>query len=307
MSEQQRARSFIYGLALGDALGYPIEFLKMDKITTIYGPQGITEPPNPALYSDDTQTSIVVAESLIEQGEHDTEAVMDSFTKHFIGWANSPDNARHPGHTVTEAARTLSAGISWRESGADRMGNGSAIRVAPIGYFYQHAPDRLRDVAAAVGMATHNNPTAIAATVGAAYCVKLALDGAPPEQYVNLLLQAVGEMDETFSDTLRNFGHVLAWTDEVNAVKHIGAGWGAHEAVAMSVYCAMRHPDDYAAAVQRAVNTEGDSDSVGCITGSIVGARVGVPGIPQDWIARLENLKEITDLADRLAAKKAKV
>jgi ADP-ribosylglycohydrolase len=70
----------------------------------------------------------------------------------------------------------------------------------------------------------------------------------------------------------------------------------------MSVYCATCHHDDFVRAVHRAVNIPGDSDSVGCITGGLVGARVGLAGIPKDWIVRLEHLDELTDLAKRLAA-----
>ena len=70
----------------------------------------------------------------------------------------------------------------------------------------------------------------------------------------------------------------------------------------MAVYCAIRHRDDFAKAVRRAVNIPGDSDSVGCITGGLVAARVGLDGIPKDWITRLEHLDELTDLATRLAA-----
>jgi ADP-ribosylglycohydrolase len=69
----------------------------------------------------------------------------------------------------------------------------------------------------------------------------------------------------------------------------------------------MRYPRDFTSALQRAVNTDGDSDSLGCITGSFVGSHVGIGGIPQSWIDRLERTKELTDLADRLAAKKERV
>ncbi len=305
MSEQDRAQAVIYGLALGDALGWPIEFLSMQKISIIYGQNGIQNPPDSALVSDETQTTAAIAEALIEAGDMDIDKLMAAVTRYLIAWSNSPDNDRAPGHTVTEAIRTLEAGVSWREAGvANAKGNGSAVRMAPVGYLYQHDGQRLREVAHAVGIATHAHPAADAAAVAAAYLVKLALDGAPPENYIRETLDFVGGISDEFDEAMLRIGHVTEWTDEFAALNHIGSGWIAPEAVAMAVYCAIRYKDDYVGAVRRAVNIPGDSDSVGCITGGLVAARLGLQAIPSDWIPRLENVGHLTDLANRLAARK---
>ncbi|MCC6904903.1 MAG: ADP-ribosylglycohydrolase family protein [Anaerolineae bacterium] len=302
MAEQERARALIYGLALGDALGWPIEFLKMEKIAIIYGAAGIQEPPDPAMFTEDTQTTLAVAEALLEVADADLDVFMAALARRLVAWSNSPDNTRAPGHTLIEAVRTLEAGVPWRESGSSARGNGSAIRVAPIGYLYQNDPVRLRDVAYASSIATHAHPESIASAVAAAYLVKLALDGVPPEQYVNHVIDFIGDLSDEFVDAMLRVGHVLQWTDEIAAVAHIGAGWVGSEAVAMAVYCAIRHQSDYVAAVRRAVNIAGDSDSVGCITGSLVAARLGLDAIPPAWVARLERRQDLTTLADRLAA-----
>ncbi len=302
MDDLNKAQAILYGLALGDALGWPIEFLSMQKITIIYGPNGIQEPPNPALYTDDTQTSLVIAESLIEAGKSDIDSLMRAVTRRLIAWSNSPENDRAPGHTVTEAVRTLEAGVPWRESGGPAKGNGSAIRVAPIGYFFQNDTAKLREVAHATGIATHAHPASDAAAIASAYVIKLALDGVPPDEYIRRTLEFVDGLSPEFDDALLRVGHVLEWTDEFAAINRIGAGWVGEEAVAMAIYCAMRHPDDFVQAVTRAANIPGDSDSVGCITGGLMGARLGLDAIPQGWIARLEDLNRLTDTANRLAA-----
>lgn len=306
MSDQERARAILYGLALGDALGWPIEFLSMRKITTIYGADGVREPPEPALVSDETQTSLAIAEALIEAGEADIDTLMKAVTQRLIDWSNSPENTRSAGHTVTESVRMLEAGVSWRESGTmHTKGNGATIRVAPIGYLYQHNPKRLKEVALVTGVATHAHPADQAATAAAAYLVKLALDGIPPDQYINHVLDFVEGMSEDFQDAMLRIGHVIEWTDEEAALKHIGSGWIGEEAVAMATYCVVRYADDFAKAVCRAVNIPGDSDSVGSIAGGVAAARSGPEGIPQEWVSRLEHLDRLTDVADRLAAKKA--
>lgn len=302
MSSQEKAQAIIYGLALGDALGWPIEFLNMQKIHIIYGPDGIQAPPDPALFTDDTQTTLAIAEGIVEAGHEDVDVLMQAVTRRLIAWSNSPENDRAPGHTVTEAVRTLEAGIPWRESGGGTKGNGSAIRVAPIGYAYQNDPAKLREVAHATGIATHAHPASDAAAIGAAYLIKLALDGVAPEEYVRETLAFTSGISDEFHTAMLRVGHVQEWTDEYAAINHLGSGWVGEEAVAMAVYCAIRHRDDFVRAVQRAANIPGDSDSVACITGGLVAARVGLAGIPKDWIARLEHLDQLTDIADRLAA-----
>jgi ADP-ribosylglycohydrolase len=274
----------------------------MQKINIIYGPEGIQEPPDPAMVTDDTQTTLAIAEGLLEAGHEDIDTLMRAVTRRMIAWSNSPENDRAPGHTVTEAVRTLEAGVPWRESGSTTRGNGSAIRVAPIGIVYQNDPVRLREVAHATGIATHAHPASDAAAIAAAYLIKLALDGVPPEEYVREVLTFTDGISDDFRDAMLRIGHVQEWTDEYAAVTHLGSGWIGEEAVAMAVYCATRHRDDFVRAVRRAVNIPGDSDSVGCITGGLVAARLGLDAIPQEWIARLEHFDVLTDVANRLAA-----
>ncbi|MDP2045814.1 MAG: ADP-ribosylglycohydrolase family protein, partial [Deltaproteobacteria bacterium] len=61
----EQVLGMMYGLALGDALGSPVEFWELKGIHERYGPDGIKELPAPALYTDDTQMTLAVAEALI--------------------------------------------------------------------------------------------------------------------------------------------------------------------------------------------------------------------------------------------------
>jgi ADP-ribosylglycohydrolase len=77
-------------------------------------------------------------------------------------------------------------------------------------------------------------------------------------------------------------------------------GWAGHEAVAASLWCFLKHPDDYEKAVLLAVNSPGDSDSLGAITGALVGARVGLSGIPERWVDTVEDKEGLEVLASRI-------
>lgn len=82
-TDLDKVRGLIFGLAIGDALGYPTEFMSLNRIKAEFGPEGIQNfPKDPALFSDDTQMSIAVAEALIrigiKAGDQDIEAIMDA-------------------------------------------------------------------------------------------------------------------------------------------------------------------------------------------------------------------------------------
>ena len=297
------AEAILFGLALGDALGAPTEFIKLADIKQQYGQHGIQEPPDPALYTDDTQMTLALTEGLLDAGlDADLDAQMNAVGMRFVEWLNSQDNDRAPGMTCISAVERFEAGMDWRESGiVTSKGCGSAMRVASIGYFYQQDETRLRQIAEASGLITHGHPAAVAASIAAAYAVKLALDGVNIAEYLPRIMLFVENISEDFDAALYRVAHVGAWTDEEAALDHIGQGWVGEEAVALALYCVIRSPDDFVACVRRAANSNGDSDSVACIAGSISAARLGLEAIPPAWRERCENRDYLRDLALRMA------
>ncbi len=312
LSEADAARAVIFGLALGDALGWPVEFLERPQILARYGREGITAPPDLALYTDDTQMSAAVAEALIGAGDASavTDLVMGAMVIQFIAWKNDPiTSTRAPGTTCIRGVSALERGAHWRAAGVKgSKGCGACMRVAPIGYFYQHDPKTLARIARAQGWLTHRHPASDAACIGAAYLVKLALDGVTPDNWIEHVLTATAGISGEFDAAMGRVNEAAAWPDAETALNYIGptrgGGWIAEEAVGMALSCALRHPDDYVAAVRLGANISGDSDSVAGIAGGILGARLGLSAIPADWVERLENRDYLNRLAARLAEKK---
>ncbi len=296
------AQAILFGLALGDALGYRTEFLTLPQIKRLYGAQGIQEPPHPALYTDDTQMTLALAQGLLDAGLNaPLDRLMRAVAQRFVEWRHSPENNRAPGTTCLRGVARFEKGMSWRAAGiVDSKGCGSAMRVATIGYLYRDDDERLREVAAASSAITHRHPTALAAAVGAAYLVKLALMGVPPNEYMRRLLQFTDGMSDEFDAAIYRVGHCLNWGSEEAALDHIGQGWVGEEAVALALYCVLRYPDDYVACVRRAANSNGDSDSIACIAGGIMGARLGLEAIPEAWRARCEKRDYLIDVALRM-------
>jgi len=299
-------KGLIFGLAIGDALGYPTEFMTLGRIKSDFGPDGITDYPKlPALFTDDTQMSIAVAEALIKTGDQDLETIMEAVKDECIKWRHSPENNRAPGNACLAGVSAMERGVHWTESGvADSKGCGSAMRVAPIGYFYQHDPEKLKQVARASGICTHGHRTAVAASIGAAYLVKLALDGIEPDRMIPETLSFTAGISREFDTALSKVSECLDWPNEEDALKHLGEGWIGEEAVALALYCFLKYPGDYTKTVLRGANTNGDSDSVACIAGGISGAYLGIDAIPDKWINNIEKMQYLHSLADRLYRKK---
>ena len=116
-----------------------------------------------------------------------------------------------------------------------------------------------------------------------------------PEAFPNA--HYLGQLQELLRYTLR-----LADSDtpDLEAIHALGEGWVAEEALAIGLLCSLRHEDDFAGAITSAVNHGGDSDSTGAIAGNIVGAHLGLAGIPQCYLEHLELRDTISKIADDL-------
>ena len=87
---------------------------------------------------------------------------------------------------------------------------------------------------------------------------------------------------------------------DLDNIHRLGEGWIAEETLGISVYCALRHQNDFSAGVIAAVNHSGDSDSTGAVTGNILGAWLGFDAIEDKWKENLELSDVILEMADDL-------
>src|SRR5512147_289070 len=120
LTETERAQAILYGLACGDALGYPVEPMRLPEIKARYGPQGIRDLPRPALVSDDTQMALALARALAERGDADLDTLMAAVSERFCEWRqlqDDPAQRRAPGNACLAGTEALIAGVSWRNSG----------------------------------------------------------------------------------------------------------------------------------------------------------------------------------------------
>ncbi len=326
----ERARGCFLGLAVGDALGHPTEFI--DSVAAIrakYGPAGVTDfapaGRHPAgTFTDDTQMTIAVARALSRAGHADLDTLMTTLGAELVAWARSPENDRAPGGACMRGCSELEARVPWRSAGVrDSKGCGAAMRAAPIGLYFHDDLDALVRVAAAQSALTHRHPTGIASSVAAAAPVAhvvrhgtlsgaLAHTRAAVEKVTTSLLIEVGCDDRT-AESIGN-REMLAILDRTEACLDrdtddvcalLGEAWVGEEAVATALWCVLRAEGDYRAAVLRGANSSGDSDSIACIAGAIAGALVGRDGLPAAWAANVERSGLLVGLAEALVRTKS--
>jgi len=321
-----RIAGSLYGLAFGDALGRPTEFLTVEEIDQEFGPAGPDDlEGDPALVTDDTQMALAVAWALHGVDRYTADVLEPRLRERFVAWAHSPENDRAPGMTCLRACGGLADGVPWVEATiAGSKGCGANMRVTPVGLVSGLDLDVLAGVSQLQAAMTHGHPTALAASELTAYATRLLVDGLDLADVPAALLARCRErrsiyLEEWLGSLWRMPGAttpadfiargwdecaaILEWLvaalarpdDGLDACLATGEAWIAEEALATGLYCAIRHADDPVRALVRAARTSGDSDSIAALAGAFAGAAHGLGAWPADWVARIE-------YADQLAA-----
>lgn len=320
-----RMRGSILGLAIGDALGHPTEFVgSVRAIRERWGDEGVVDflpsGRHPAgTFTDDTQMSICVARALVRKGHGTLDELMGVLGEEFVAWSRSRDNDRAPGGTCLAGCRALASGKAWRDAGVlDSKGCGAAMRAAPIGLYFADDVARMVLVAAAQSALTHRHPTGIASSVAAAAAVAHVARGGALDGLIAFTRSCVERLDaealvavgcaRDLADTI-GVREMLAALDATEAAKDeesddvcalLGGAWIGEQAVATAVWCVLTSKGDFREAVLRGTNSSGDSDSIACIAGAIAGALGGLAKVPTDWVARVEKSRMLDDLAQAL-------
>ncbi|NKZ06042.1 ADP-ribosylglycohydrolase family protein [Actinomadura latina] len=312
----------MFGLAYGDSLGAPTEFLTMKQIRRRFGDHGPTRlDGDPALVTDDTQMAIAVGLALLDalaNPPFTPDLITPMWRRRFIDWLNSPDNNRAPGNTCLRACRNLEAGQPWvKATVAGSKGCGANMRVAPVGL----APGLTEATRAGASQLqaalTHGHPTGLAASELTAFAVRWLTDGMEPaalpaalrarchdqrttyhDRWLGTLWQRPG-MDSPETFISRGWDECLAVLDRLDEAlargdrssdpcETTGAGWVAEEALATGLLCFLLFPDEPVEAIWRGAASSGDSDSIACLAGAFAGARLGMDAWPAEWSARIE-------------------
>ena len=219
---------------------------------------------------------------------------------------------RAPGNTCISAIHAGSNG-TIEEPINNSKGCGGVMRVAPVGLYieaekYQSSGEALDRIGAEVATITHGHELGYIPAATLTHIIRrVAHEEVSMEVAVASALEATKSLFKDAKELpyyLELMYKAIALAkedmDDLDAIHALGQGWVAEETLAIAVYCALKYPDDFDKALIASVNHEGDSDSTGAVTGNIVGARVGLSGIPSKYKENLELYDTITEIADDL-------
>lgn len=308
----------LFGAAFGDAWGYPVEFDSWDAIVRRFGVAGPQFPDDEEFVSDDTQMLLALAEALHHSAGGDIPSVQRAIRASYDSWLDDPDNNRSPGMTCLQALRaqrSLRLDEWARGSVVDSKGCGANMRVAAAAFL---PSELLAPVAAWQAALTHGHPTALAASVATAAVILAAAKGvAQPgvlltwglehawagetsphpwaAEWLGPLTTSIGVdagayLREGYAELATALAQAQAGLraqDPFDPCVYGGWGWTAEEALATALLCADRS-DGPVDGLRRAVVTGGDSDSIACIAGAVLGAAHGPGAWPTRWRSALE-------------------
>lgn len=330
MTTAGKAKGCLFGLAIGDALAAPTEFLSYDEIIDRFGPQG-PSAPSPKV-TDDTQMTLAVGEALLEVPKPiQSRTFEEVLRRHFIAWYRSPDNNRAPGTSCMQACEAMRLGHDWVDATTtNSKGCGANMRVAPVALLSKDLPGLTERNRAAIAQfqaaLTHGHPTALAsADLTCAAIRELAMGTDPVELLQQLRDYAESQRHVYHADWLGRLWKrpgiespeeyiEVGWDDCIQCLDRVetalvhlkpdrdpceetGEGWVADEAMATALLCFLLTPDDPVAVIRRAAVTGGDSDSIACIAGAFAGACLGDEAWPVEWMEQIEYRERLLKLA----------
>ena len=301
------------GLAIGDALGAPGEFLSLDEILAKYGSRGIEEfypwhNFDAGSYTDDTQLSLATMYGIMGGHEFFKDNGYDGYKlfvfTQFEEWAESQQNLfyrRAPGKTCLETIESEHIGsLDYKVNNS--KGCGGVMRSAPVGMAFP--PGEAFKRGAEFAAITHSHPSGYLPAGFLAEMIAHIIRNKSIYEAINKsaeILLTYENNQETY-DSLSLAIELSQKYPKISAqlaIEKIGLGWTGEEALAISVYCVLVNPNNWLASVIMAINHSGDSDSTGSICGAIQGTRLGIDSIPQNLIERVEDSNVLLDLANQ--------
>jgi poly(ADP-ribose) glycohydrolase ARH3 len=193
--------------------------------------------------------------------------------------------------------------------GGGSFGNGSSMRIAPIGAFYYDKSDDLHKIAYESSNITHAHIFGREGAALQAYAVAKAINSNPSEEldkqsFVSDLISFVSDEGRFYNAKLQHIKKLLEYVpDKTEVVNRLGNDSSAPNSVPTAIYSFISHSHDFEDSVSYAVSLGGDTDTIGAMTGAISGAYHGKKGIPQRWLDVLENGERGRDYIEMLAEK----
>lgn len=307
----QHIRSVLFGVAVGDALGVPVEYLprsrlKQTPVSTMlgYGTYNLPE----GTWSDDSSLTFCLAEALCDDFN------LDHIAQVAFNWLNEAywtpyGEVFDVGIATRKSLFLAPSGIPAVELGQKNErdnGNGSLMRILPLLFFIQNRPLAERfELTRQVSSITHAHIRSIVACFYYLEFARYLLQGEDKLSIYQRLQKEIPEYLRSMSVNVKEIAHFSRLLNQditQYSEKDIqSSGYVVHSLEA-SIWCLMT-TNNYAEAVLKAVNLGEDTDTTAAITGGLAGLLYGIENIPQHWLDSLARKEDIENLCSRFANK----
>jgi ADP-ribosyl-[dinitrogen reductase] hydrolase len=297
--DRDRALGALLGLAVGDALGAPLESAPPahdgDRQTEMVGggPYGV----RPGQGTGTTQMALRLAQSIVDLGGYDEGHALQSY----VAWYRTDPPGmsaamRQVLATVAAGSDSFHATSSIHAGGFDTAGNGALMRATPLGVLYAGRDQQLRDATLADAALTHFDPLAGKVALVHNQAIGWLVTGG--SQRLVAELKDPSGLDDRIEDVV-----IPATAGILSMATKLAASEPGSALASLAVgLAAAFNADSFEAGVVWAANLGGDASVNGAVTGALMGARLGAAAIPPRWREALERRAELEGLAERLIA-----
>jgi ADP-ribosyl-[dinitrogen reductase] hydrolase len=313
MSHEELEQALIgsmLGTAVGDALGLACEglsprrqlrmFPSLDRYGLLFGT---------GMISDDTEHSVMVAQSLIVSGG-DTSRFANNFAWRLRGWLVAlPAGV---GLATGRAILKLWLFFPPTYSGVRSAGNGPAMRAAVLGVAFGNDRAALLALNRVSARITHRDERAEEGALTVATAAHLAATSAATlsaEEFFAVMAERLPSDSATLASIRAVVASLATGETATDFVAGLGSrngvtGYMLHTLPAV-LHVWLRHQNDYVGGVTEMIRLGGDSDSTAAIVGGIIGARVGRAGIPPHLLHNLRDWPRSPQFIERVAQRLA--
>ena len=297
MQHQEQIYGCLMGIAVGDAVGLPLENLSRSRINRWLkdGPIKHRLILRMGLVSDDTEHSCLVGQSLI-QSKEDPDLFGRDLAKRLKWWlAGLPAGT---GRATAKACLKLWLGWNYQNAGMWSAGNGPPMRAPIIGVAVKDWR-RAVELVQISSRITHSDPKATyGALAVAAVAHQVTYDPGnhplDPDTVFNICRKWIQSttQDESAAELTSLIALAVESVKQGETTREFaernGMGKGVsgytYHTVPAALHSCMRYPNDFRAALEELIRCGGDVDSTAAIAGGILGARLGSDSLPKDWV-----------------------
>jgi ADP-ribosylglycohydrolase len=315
---QDRFHAAFLGLAIGDALGFPLRGIPPASLARVpHLAEDFAPRPRGKFakgqFSDDTQLLLAAAESVIREGKVDGRSVAAH-----LAWLWQEGVILQPPHSLSESLERLAGGTPWMSAGAPVGVKCPSVlsRALVVGLLESGGTRaRLPHDAGVLCIVTHKDPACAGAAAAFAQAVALGFADEPltPADFCETLALAASAHDKVLAEELRHLPRLLTWDPAraLSALRKVGVpasqlkgedGLPQHVVPVLltALYAALKVPNDFRQAVALTLRCGGEADVAAALCGALLGAHLGSAALPARLRKQVLYADSLLDTAERL-------